>query len=77
LSDGKYRSQTGTATPRDFVEFPSQVMENWMLQPEVLAQFAKHYKTGEVIPQELVNKIQAASQFNQGFATTEYMAATL
>jgi len=77
LSDGKYRSQTGTATPRDFVEFPSQVMENWMLQPEVLAMFAKHYKTGEVIPQELVNKIQAASQFNQGFATTEYMAATL
>jgi len=77
LSDGKYRSQTGTAVPRDFVEFPSQVMENWMLQPEVLAQFAKHYKTGEVIPQELVDKIQAASQFNQGFATTEYMAATL
>jgi len=77
LSDGKYRSQTGTATPRDFVEFPSQVMENWMLQPEVLAMFAKHYKTGEVIPQELVNKIQAASKFNQGFATTEYMAATL
>jgi len=77
LSDGKYRSQTGTSVPRDFVEFPSQVMENWMLQPEVLAVFAKHYKTGEVIPQELVNKIQAASQFNQGFATTEYMAATL
>jgi len=77
LSDGKYRSQTGTSTPRDFVEFPSQVMENWMLQPEVLAMFAKHYKTGEVIPQELVNKIQAASKFNQGFATTEYMAATL
>ena len=77
LSDGQYRSQTGTATPRDFVEFPSQVMENWMLQPEVLAVFAKHYKTGEVIPQELVNKIQAASKFNQGFATTEYMAATL
>ena len=76
LSDGKYRSQTGTSVPRDFVEFPSQVMENWMLQPEVLAMFAKHYKTGEVIPQELVNKIQAASQFNQGFATTEYMAAT-
>ncbi|NRA59580.1 MAG: M3 family metallopeptidase [Psychrobium sp.] len=77
LSDGKYRSQTGTSVPRDFVEFPSQVMENWMLQPEVLAMFAKHYKTGEVIPQELVNKIQAASKFNQGFATTEYMAATL
>jgi peptidyl-dipeptidase Dcp len=77
LSDGQYRSQTGTSVPRDFVEFPSQVMENWMLQPEVLAMFAKHYKTGEVIPQALVNKIQAASQFNQGFATTEYMAATL
>jgi len=77
LSDGKYRSQTGTSTPRDFVEFPSQVMENWMLQPEVLAMFAKHYQTGEVIPQQLVDKIQAASKFNQGFATTEYMAATL
>lgn len=77
LSDGTYRSQTGTSVPRDFVEFPSQVMENWMLQPEVLAQFAKHYKTGEVIPTELVNKIQAASKFNQGFSTTEYMAATL
>ncbi|MDP2561103.1 M3 family metallopeptidase [Psychrobium sp. 1_MG-2023] len=77
LSDGTYRSQTGTSVPRDFVEFPSQVMENWMLQPEVLAVFAKHYKTGEVIPQELVDKIQAASKFNQGFATTEYMAATL
>ena len=76
LSDGVYRSQTGTAVPRDYVEFPSQVMENWMTQPEVLAQFAKHYKTGEVIPQSLVKKIRAASQFNQGFATTEYMAAT-
>ena len=77
LSQGTYRSQTGTAVPRDFVEFPSQVMENWMLQPEVLAVFAKHYKTGKVIPQELVDKIQAASKFNQSFATTEYMAATL
>lgn len=77
LSDGVYPSQTGTSVPRDFVEFPSQVLENWMLEPEVLAQFAKHYKTGEVIPQELINKIQAASKFNQGFATTEYMAAAL
>lgn len=77
LSDGIYPSQTGTSVPRDFVEFPSQVMENWMMEPEVLAQFAKHYETGEVIPQQLVEKIQAASQFNQGFATTEYMAATL
>ena len=77
LSDGYYKSQTGTATPRDFVEFPSQVMENWLFEPEVLAQFAKHYKTGEVIPQALVEKIQKAAQFNQGFATTEYMAAAL
>ncbi|WP_153916200.1 M3 family metallopeptidase [Shewanella sp. TC10] len=76
LSDVEYASQAGTAVPRDYVEFPSQVMENWMTQPEVLAQFAKHYKTGEVIPQELVEKIQAASKFNQGFATVEYMAAT-
>jgi peptidyl-dipeptidase Dcp len=77
LSDGHYNSQTGTATPRDFVEFPSQVMENWLFEPEVLSQFAKHYKTGEVIPQDLVGKIQKAAQFNQGFATTEYMAAAL
>ncbi|MEI6859468.1 MAG: M3 family metallopeptidase [Shewanella sp.] len=76
LSDVEYRSQAGTSVPRDYVEFPSQVMENWMTQPEVLAQFAKHYKTGEVIPQELVKKIRAASKFNQGFATVEYMAAT-
>ncbi|NKF51636.1 M3 family metallopeptidase [Shewanella sp. WXL01] len=76
LSDVQYRSQSGTSVPRDYVEFPSQVMENWMTQPEVLAQFAKHYETGEVIPQELVEKIQAASKFNQGFATVEYMAAT-
>lgn len=76
LSDVKYRSQSGTAVPRDYVEFPSQVMEYWMTQPEVLAQFATHYQTGEVIPQSLIEKIQAASQFNQGFATVEYMAAT-
>jgi peptidyl-dipeptidase Dcp len=77
LSDGHYPSQTGTSTPRDFVEFPSQVMENWMTEPEVLASFAKHYKTGEVIPQPMIDKIQAAGQFNQGFATTEYLAASL
>ena len=76
LSKVEYASQSGTSVPRDYVEFPSQVMENWMTQPEVLAQFAKHYKTGEVIPTELVKKIQAASKFNQGFATVEYMAAT-
>lgn len=76
LSNVQYRSQAGTSVPRDYVEFPSQVMENWMTQPEVLAQFATHYQTGEVIPQALVEKIQAASKFNQGFATVEYMAAT-
>lgn len=76
LSKVNYRSQAGTSVPRDYVEFPSQVMENWMTQPEVLAQFATHYETGEVIPQSLVKKIQAASKFNQGFATVEYMAAT-
>lgn len=77
LSNGVYPSQAGTSVPRDFVEFPSQVLENWMFEPEVLANFAKHYETGEVIPQALVKKIQAAAQFGQGFATTEYMAASL
>lgn len=76
LSNVQYEAQSGTSVPRDYVEFPSQVTENWMTQPEVLSQFAKHYKTGEVIPDELVKKIQAASKFNQGFATVEYMAAT-
>ncbi|MBB1427177.1 M3 family metallopeptidase [Shewanella sp. SG44-2] len=76
LSNVTYRSQSGTSVPSDYVEFPSQVMENWMTQPEVLSQFAKHYQTGEIIPQSLISKIQAASQFNQGFATVEYMAAT-
>jgi len=77
LSDGYYRSQTGTALPRDYVEYPSQVMENWMTEPEVLANFAKHYKTGKVIPMELVDKIQASGKFNQGFGTTEYLGAAL
>ncbi len=77
LSNGVYPSQAGTSVPRDFVEFPSQVLENWMYEPEVLAKFAKHYQTGEVIPQALIEKIQAAAQYGQGFATTEYMAASL
>ncbi|MDR2683425.1 MAG: M3 family metallopeptidase [Dysgonamonadaceae bacterium] len=62
--------------PSDFVELPSQFMEHWVFQPQVLAQYAKHYKTGEIIPQDLVDKIQAASKYGQGFATTEYMAAS-
>lgn len=76
LSTGHYHSQTGTSVPRDYVEFPSQVNENWMTEPEVLSYFAKHYQTGEVIPDALIKKINAASKFNAGFATVEYMAAT-
>ncbi len=76
LSDVKYTSLSGTNVPRDFVEFPSQVMENWMAEPEVLRLFARHYETGELIPDELIQKLQAAAKFNQGFATVEYMAAS-
>ena len=61
---------------RDFVELPSQIMENWAFEPEMLDLYAKHYKTGERIPDELVQKIQNAQHFNQGFATTEYLAAS-
>ncbi len=76
LSDVTYESLSGTNVPRDFVEFPSQVMENWMAHPEVLKLYAKHYETGEVIPDELVEKIEAAGKFGQGFATVEYVAAS-
>lgn len=75
LSDVTYISLSGTNVPRDFVEFPSQVMENWMGEPEVLKLYAKHYQTGEIIPDELIEKITASGKFNQGFATAEYMAA--
>ena len=76
LSNCTYPSVAATETPRDFVEFPSQLMENWALHPEVLKTYAKHYKTGEVIPKELVDKIEKSSLFNQGFATVEYTAAS-
>ena len=76
MSDVTYRSLAGTATPRDFVEFPSQVMQNWIGEPEVLRMFARHYQTGEVIPEEMIEKIVASRKFNQGFATVEYMAAS-
>jgi peptidyl-dipeptidase Dcp len=67
----------GTRVPRDFVEYPSQVNEVWMLWPEVLANYATHHRTGEPLPQDVVDRLQAAEQFNKGFATTEYLAATL
>ncbi|QHS59771.1 GNAT family N-acetyltransferase [Chitinophaga agri] len=77
LSDVTYETLSGTSVPRDFVELPSQVMEHWAFEPEVLAQYAKHYETGELIPDALVEKMKAASKFNQGFATVEYLAASL
>jgi len=73
MSNVTYRGSGGVT--RDFVELPSQIMENWLLEPEVLKVYAKHYETGEVIPDDLVAKIQAAEQFNQGFASVEYLAA--
>ncbi|MBN2682451.1 MAG: M3 family metallopeptidase [Bacteroidales bacterium] len=77
LSKGKYYSITGTSVSRDFVELPSQVMENWALEPEVLKLYAKHYQTGEIIPMELIEKLEQSSKFNQGFETVEYLAAAL
>ncbi len=76
LSDCTYPTISGTSVPRDFVEFPSQVMENWVLEPEMLKLYAFHYKTGEVMPASLIGKIKNAGKFNQGFATVEYMAAS-
>lgn len=77
LSKCEYNYLSGTSVSRDFVELPSQIMENWCFEPEMLAIYAKHYKTGEVIPTELVKKIQNAGKFNQGFATIEYLAASM
>ena len=77
FSNVKYPSIAGTATSRDFVEFPSQFIEHWALDPKVFANYAKNYKTGEPMPQELVDKILKARSFNQGYATTEYLSAAL
>jgi peptidyl-dipeptidase Dcp len=77
LSQCAYRPTSGTNVPIDFVELPSQIMENWAFEPEVMKTYARHWKTGEVIPQELIDKITKAGTFNQGFATTEYLAAAL
>jgi len=77
FSKVKYPYMTGTATPRDFVEFPSQFNENWALEPSVLANYAKHYKTGEAMPAALVAKVKKASTFNQGFDTLEVLECAL
>jgi peptidyl-dipeptidase Dcp len=76
-SDVQYPSLAGTNVVRDFVEFPSQLNENWLPTPEVLSRFAVHFETGKPIPPELVEKIKKASTFNQGFATVEYLASAL
>lgn len=76
LSDCTYEKLSGTSVAWDFVELPSQIMENWASDPEVLKMYAKHYKTGEPIPVELIEKIKRASKFNQGFKTSEYLAAS-
>jgi peptidyl-dipeptidase Dcp len=76
-SDVTYPSLAGTNVVRDFVEFPSQLNENWLSTPEVLSRFAVHYKSGEPIPMQLVAKIKKAATFNQGFATVEYLASAL
>ncbi len=76
-SNVTYPSLSGTSVMRDYVEFPSQLLEHWLSTPEVLQRFAIHYKTGKPIPQSLVNKIEKASTFNQGFSTVEYLASAL
>jgi peptidyl-dipeptidase Dcp len=77
FSNVKYPRFSGTSVPRDFVEYPSQVNEMWATWPEVLKNYAKHYKTGEPIPQALFDKVLAAQKFNQGYKTTEYVSASL
>ncbi len=76
FTDGPY-NRTARSVPRDFVELPSQIMENWAAEPEVMKVFAKHYQTGEVIPDSLIAKLEAAATFDQGFATGELVAASL
>lgn len=73
----RYPTQSGTSVARDYVEFPSQLNEHWLTTPEVLNQYAVHYETGEALPQELIDKIEATSTFNQGFQTVEYLASAL
>ena len=77
LSDVHYGSLAGTAVSRDFVELPSQIMENWANEPEVMRTFALHYETGEQLPDEIMDRIVESAQFNEGFANVEYLACTL
>ena len=77
LSRVRYRSQSGTAVRRDFVEFPSQIFEHWMSAPETLRRYACHYQSGEPMPEELLRRLTGARTFNQGFATVEYTGAAL
>jgi peptidyl-dipeptidase Dcp len=77
FSDVKYPYFSGTNVPRDFVEFPSQVNEMWSDWPEILANYAKHWKTGEPMPKELLDKVLSASKFNQGFTTTSYLGSAM
>lgn len=77
FTTAEYRGQSGTSVDRNMVELPSQINEHWATEPEVLKVYAKHYKTGEVIPDELIEKMEAAGKFNQGFMTTELVAASL
>ncbi len=77
LSDVTYQSLAGTNVPTDFVELPSQIMEHWASEPEFMRMYAKHYKTGAVIPDALIEKLLSLGTFDQGFATTEYLAASL
>jgi peptidyl-dipeptidase Dcp len=77
LTNTRYESMSGTSGPRDFTEFPAQILEHWAKEPAILKTFATHYQTGEVIPDELIAKLLKAAKFNQGFANTEYLAASL
>jgi peptidyl-dipeptidase Dcp len=75
LSNATYNSLSGTSVPRDFVELPSQIMEHWAAEPEVMAFYARHYETGEVIPQTILDKMEKSATFNQGFAMAEFLSA--
>ena len=77
FSDVEYPSLSGTSVPRDYVEFPSTFHEDWAIEPDILANYARHFKTGEVLPKELLDKAIAANKFNKGFDSLEYLSAAL